>query len=37
MKTNLVNGGANRKMFLAPHYPTNNSVLRFGISWNFTN
>lgn len=25
------------KYFLTPHYPTNGSVLRFGLSWNFFN
>ena len=30
-------GSGNRNMFLAPHYPTNQSVLRFGVSWNFYN
>jgi len=34
---NLLNGKANRMAFLAPHYPTNGNVLRFGISWNFYN
>ena len=35
--TNLVNGGANHMKFLAPHYPTNGSVLHFGVSWPFFN
>lgn len=37
MMSNVVSGSANRMAFLAPHYPTNSSVLRFGISWNFLN
>ena len=33
-----VNGGSgSRDYFLAPHYPTNGRVLRFGLSWNFFN
>lgn len=33
-----VNGGSgNKEYFLAPHYPLNGRVLRFGISWNFAN
>ena len=23
--------------FLTPHYPTNGSIIRFGVSWNFFN
>lgn len=34
---NVLNGKSNRMAFLTPHYPTNGSVLRFGISWNFYN
>lgn len=37
MMSNAANGSFNRKAFLAPHYPGNSSVLRFGISWNFFN
>ncbi len=33
-----VNAGSGTGMsFLTPHYPTNNSVLRMGVSWNFFN
>lgn len=33
-----VNAGSGSKMyFLTPHYPTNTSIFRFGISWNFYN
>ncbi len=33
-----VNAGSGTKMqFLTPHYPTNNRVLRVGVSWNFFN
>ena len=37
MMTNLLNGSANRKAFTTAHYPTNSSILRFGLSWNFFN
>lgn len=30
-------GTGNKNYFLSPHYPTNGSVLRFGLSWNFFN
>ena len=30
-------GSGSRNQFLAPHYPTNNGTLRFGVSWNFFN
>lgn len=30
-------GSGSREYFLAPHYPTNTRVLRFGVSWNFYN
>jgi len=30
-------GSGNKNYFLAPHYPTNTRVLRFGVSWNFYN
>lgn len=33
-----VNADSGNKMyFLAPHYPLNDSILRFGLSWNFYN
>ena len=31
------NGSGNHMKFLTPHYPTNGSVLHFGVSWNFYN
>jgi hypothetical protein len=37
MMSNAANGTGNRMTFLAPHYPTNSSVIRTGISWNFYN
>ena len=37
MMSNVANGAANRMTFLAPHYHTNSSVLRLGVSWNFFN
>lgn len=30
-------GSGNRMQFLVPHYAQNNTVLRFGVSWNFFN
>jgi hypothetical protein len=35
--TNVLNGSGNHMKFLTPHYPTNGSVLHFGVSWNFYN
>lgn len=35
--TNVVNSGANHMKFLTPHYPSNGSVLHFGVSWPFFN
>ena len=32
-----VNKGGSNNYFLTPHYPTNSSILRFGVSWNFFN
>jgi len=37
MMSNVTSGMANRRAFLTPHYPTNSSVLRLGVSWNFMN
>jgi len=30
-------GSGTRNYFLAPHYPMNKGILRFGVSWNFYN
>ncbi|MCI6619655.1 MAG: putative porin [Prevotella sp.] len=30
-------GSGNQNYFLTPHYPLNNRILRFGLSWNFYN
>lgn len=30
-------GSGSRMQFLTPHYPMNNRILRFGVSWNFFN
>ena len=30
-------GSGNKNMFLTPHYPMNQSIVRFGVSWNFYN
>lgn len=32
---NLIQGTGERSYFLAPHYPLNPRILKFGISWNF--
>ena len=37
MMSNVLNGKGNRMKFLAPHYPTNGSVLHLGVSWVFFN
>lgn len=37
MMTNIAESMGNKKYFMAPHYPLNGSVLRFGLSWNFAN
>ena len=37
MMSHVNNASGNKLMFLAPHYPTNGNILRFGISWNFYN
>ena len=37
MMSNVTGGSFDKKSFLTPHYPMNNSVLHFGISWNFFN
>lgn len=37
MMSNVINGGGNHMKFLTPHYPTNGSVIHFGVSWPFFN
>ena len=37
MMTNVLNGTGNHMKFLTPHYPTNGSVIHFGVSWPFFN
>ncbi len=37
MYSHVNNGSGTRMAFLTPHYPTNSSVLRMGVSWNFYN
>ena len=37
MMANAFGGGFDKRSFLTPHYPMNNQVLHFGISWNFFN
>ena len=37
MMSHVNNASGNKMIFLAPHYPVNGNVLRFGVSWNFYN
>jgi len=37
MMSNALASNWSRNYFLAPHYPQNGSVIRFGVSWNFVN
>ena len=37
MMSHINEGTFNRGYFLTPHYPLNQRVLRFGVSWNFYN
>ena len=37
MFSHVTGGTGNRNYFLSPHYPGNERVLRFGVSWNFYN
>ena len=37
MMSNVNSGSGNGMRFLAPHYPINSRVLRFGVSWPFFN
>ena len=37
MMTNVLNGTGNHMKVLTPHYPTNGSVIHFGVSWPFFN
>ncbi len=37
MMSHLNAGSGNRQYFLTPHYPLNQRVFRFGLSWNFFN
>ena len=37
MYTHVNAGSGSRNYFLTPHYPMNDSILRFGVSWNFYN
>ena len=37
MMANAFGESFNKRSFLTPHYPMNNQVLHFGISWNFFN
>lgn len=37
MMSNVTGTVMKRMNFLAPHYPLNNSILHFGVSWNFFN
>ena len=37
MMSHINAGSGNHMQFLTPHYPTNGSVIHFGVSWNFYN
>ena len=37
MMSHINAGSGTHMQFLTPHYPTNNSVIHFGVSWNFYN
>jgi len=37
MMSHINVGTGSRMQFLAPHYPQNGSIFRFGVSWNFFN
>lgn len=37
MMSHVNAGSGNKNYFLAPHYPLNQRVFRFGVSWNFYN
>lgn len=37
MMSHVNSGSGNRQFFLTPHYPLNQRVFRFGLSWNFFN
>ena len=37
MMSHVNAGSGNRNYFFTPHYPLNERVLRFGVSWNFFN
>ncbi len=37
MMSHVNAGSGDKNYFLTPHYPTNGSVFRFGVSWNFFN
>ena len=37
MMSHVNAGSGNRQYFLTPHYPLNQRVFRFGLSWNFFN
>ena len=37
MMSHINAGSGNREYFIAPHYPLNGRVFRFGLSWNFFN
>ena len=37
MWNNIVGNLGNKKQFLTPHYPMNNTVMHLGVSWNFFN
>lgn len=37
MMSHVNSGNGNREYFFTPHYPLNQRIFRFGVSWNFFN
>lgn len=37
MFSHVNSGMGNKEYFLTPHYPLNERIFRFGVSWNFFN
>ena len=37
MYSHVNSGSGNKEYFFVPHYPLNEGIFRFGVSWNFFN
>ena len=37
MMSHINAGNGSKQYFYTPHYPLNNRIFRFGLSWNFFN